>query len=159
MTDTVPATSASLVRDPRRALVAAAIVAGVLVVQLLISLAESLVYGSGGFLFSYTLPQLGLEVLPKAIGIFLVLWLWPAHSDDRLLIVLVKGLVAAAAGCALSIFVGFVYAVIVAGLRFADAGALPYAPFAGIVSSIVMLAPLVMLVVLAQRVIRRGARL
>lgn len=159
MSDTAPISSVSPVRDPRRALIAAAVVAAVLVVQLLISLVESLAYGSGGFFFSYTLPQLGLDVLPKAIGVFVALWACPVRSDERVLMVLVKALVAAAAGCVLAMLVGFVSAVIMFGLRFSDAGALPYAPFAGIVSSVVMLAPLVMLVVLAQWVIRRGARL
>ncbi len=108
MTDTAPATSISLVRDPRRALIAAAVVAAVLVVELLISLAESLAYGSGGYLFSYTLPQLGLDVLPKAVGIFLVLWIWPARSDDRMLMVLVKAFVAAAVGCVFAVLAGLV---------------------------------------------------
>lgn len=159
MTDTAPISSVSLVRDPRRALIAAAVVAAVLAGQLLISLGESLAFGSGGFLFSYTLPQVGLDVVPKAIGIFLVLWAWPARSDGRILMLLVKALAAAAAGCVLAVLVGFVSAVIGYGVRFSDADALPYAPFAGIVSSVVMLAPLVMLVLLAQCVIRRGARL
>jgi hypothetical protein len=162
MTETAPATPASVVaRDPRPALVAAAVVAVVLVIEMLVGFIESFAFGGGDnrYLLGIFVPQLLADALPKAVGIFLVLWLWPVRSDDRVLMVLVKALAAAAAGCVLAVLVGLVYALVVFGLRFAELGALPYSPFNGIVSSVVALAPLVMLVVLAQWVIRRGARL
>ncbi|GMA89501.1 hypothetical protein [Homoserinibacter gongjuensis] len=162
MTETAPVThSTSVDRDARSALLVALIVAAVLVLDLLVSFLESFAFGSGSrdFLLGIALPQLLVDIVPKAVGILVVLWLWPARVEDRVVMVLVKALVAAAAACVLAALVGFVYTVVVYGVRFSDAGALPYTPFAGIVSSVVMLAPLVMLVVLAQWVIRRGARL
>jgi hypothetical protein len=162
MTETAPATPPSVVeRDPRPALVVAAVVAVVLVIEMLVSFIESFAFGGGDnrYLLGVFVPQMLAGALPKAVGIFLVLWLWPARSDDRVLMVLVKALVAAAVGCVFAVLIGLAYSLIVFGLRFSDAGALPYNPFSGILSSVVALAPLVMLVVLAQSVIRRGARL
>lgn len=162
MTETAPATDTTVVdRDPRRALIAAAIVAGVLVLEVLVNFVESWALSSQSAVFvgGVLMPQLLVSILPKAIGVFLVLWLWASRSDERLMIVLVRALVAAGAGCVLAVVVGIIYAVITYGVRFAELGALPYSPFSGILSSVVALAPLVMLVVLAQLVIRRGARL
>jgi hypothetical protein len=162
MSEAAPATPTSVVeRDAQAALLVALVVGAVLTLGVLVNFVESFVFGGGndGYLQAVFLPQLLADTLPKAIGIFLVLWLWQARSDDRVVMVLVKALVAAAVGCVFAVLTGFVYGVIVFGVRFSDAGVLPYSPFAGIVSSVVMLAPLVMLVVLAQWVIRRGARL
>jgi hypothetical protein len=162
MTETTPTIpSATLERNPRPALVTAAAVAIVLVIEMFIGFVESFVFSGGndGRLLGVYLPQILAGALPKAVGIFLVLWIWPVRSDDRVLMVLVKALVAAAVGCVFAVLIGFVYGVIVFGLRFSDAGVLPYSPFAGIVSSVVALAPLVMLVALVQWVIGRGARL
>ncbi|MGN6274294.1 MAG: hypothetical protein ACTHMQ_14520 [Protaetiibacter sp.] len=162
MSETAPAAPSSVMeRDPRPALVAAAVVAAILFLELLVSFLESFAFGSqsGNFLSGILLPQLIVGVLPKAVGVFLLLWLWSPRADDRVVSVLLKALVAAAAGCVLAAVVGFVYTVIVYGVQFSDAGALPYTPFAGIVSAVVALAPVVMLVTLAQWVIARGARL
>jgi len=148
-------------RDPRGPLAVALVVAAVLVLGLLVGFLESFAFGAmaGDFLLAVALPQLLADIVPKALGVFLVLVLWPARTDDRVVAVLVKAFVAATAGCVLVAVVSFVYTVVAFGVPFADAGVLPYTPFAGIVSSIVALAPLVMLVLLAQWAIRRGARL
>jgi hypothetical protein len=162
MTETTPAAPASVVeRDPRPALVAAAVIAVVLAIEMLIGFVESFAFGGRGsdYLVGVLLPQVLAGVLPKAVGIFLVLWIWPVRSDDRVVMVLVKALVAAAVGCVFAVLIGLVYTLIVFGLRFSDAGVLPYTPFAGIVSSVLALAPLVMLVVLVQWALARGARL
>jgi len=160
MTETAPAApSTTKERSARPALITAAVVAVVLVIEMLVGLVESFAFRGDGNILGVYLSQFLAGVLPKAIGIFLVLWIWPVRSDDRVMLVLAKALVAAAVGCVFAVLVNIVYGVIVFGLRFSDAGALPYTPFAGILSSVVALAPLVMLVALAQWAIRRGARL
>lgn len=162
MSETAPAAPDTTVeRNPRPALVVAVVVAAVLVVELLVSFLESFAFGAqgGNFVSGILLPQLLIGVVPKAVGVFLLLWLWSPRADDRVVSVLLKALTAAAAGCVLAAIVGFVYTVIVYGVAFSDAGALPYTPFAGIVSAVVALAPVVMLVTLAQWVLARGARL
>jgi hypothetical protein len=162
MSETAPTAPGSVgQRDPRPALVVAGVVAAVLVLELIVSFLESYAFGSQSrdFVVGIALPQLLTGVLPKAAGVFLLLLVWPPRAADRMLAVLGKALTAAAVGCVLAAIVGLIFTVVVFGVRFADAGALPFTPFAGILSSVVMLAPLVMLVTLAQWAIARGARL
>lgn len=155
-----PAPAPSAVRDPRRALVAAGAVAAVLLLQLLASLLESVVRGSQDlYVGGYLVPQLFVNILPTAVGVFLLLWLWPVQAGERGLLVLAKGLLAALAGCVVATLVGLVYVAITYGLRFSELGALSYNPFDGFASSVLGLAPLVMLVVVVQWVLSRGARL
>ena len=161
MTKTAPADIEIGARDPRRALIAAALVAGVMALQLLVGFLESWVMSaqSSVFVSGVLVPQLLASILPKVVGVFLVLWIWPSRADDRVILVLARALVAAVVGCVLAVLVGIVYTVISFGVRFADLGTLPYAPLNGFVSAIVAFAPLVMLVTLAQWAIGRGARL
>lgn len=148
-------------REPRAALIAAAFVAAILLLESLVGFLESFAWSpqSAASTASVLVPQLFAATLPKAAGVFLVLWLWPERPGERLLLVLARALAAAFAGCLLAIVVGFVVSMIAWGIRFADAGVWSYNPLMGLVSATVGLAPLVMLVVLVQRLIRRGARL
>lgn len=161
MADTASTSSPALVRDPRRALIAAGVVAGVLLIEFLATYLESFAGGPQGpqYLVGIVVPAVFAGILPKAAGIFLVLWLWPARLDERILVLLARALVAALAGCVAAAIVSVVYTVVLSGLRFADYGAFGYNPFSGIVSATVGLAPVVMLVVLIQRLLARGARL
>jgi len=160
MAETAPTASMVLKRDPRRALIAAAVVAGTMLIEFVVAYLESFIAGGqgGSYVAGIVIPALFTDVLPKAAGVFLVLWLWPARAEERLLVLFLRAIVAALAGCVIAALARLGYMIIVAGLHFADYRALPYDPFSGLLSATVALAPLVMLVVLAQWAIRRGAR-
>lgn len=153
-------TTPTAVREPRTALIAAAFVAAILLIEALVGFLESFAWSPESALStaSVLVPQLLAATLPKAAGVFLVLWLWPERSGERLLLVVARAMVAAFAGCLLAIVVGLVFSMIAWGIRFVDAGMWSYNPFMGLVSATVALAPVVMLVMLLQRLIRRGAR-
>ncbi|AYF96959.1 hypothetical protein [Protaetiibacter intestinalis] len=151
-------------RDPRPALLAAAIVAGVALLQRLASLAQSLVWlGDQDYLVGVVLPFVNgvlVDVVAFSAGVFLLLWLLPARQGDRVLVVLGKGLAAAAAGVLLSTVVSFVVALVSTGIW--SLGDVRYYggfnPFASLVPELLASAPLVMLVVLALWVVRRVPR-
>ncbi|MCS0499159.1 hypothetical protein [Protaetiibacter mangrovi] len=163
MTETTTTPSAPVetaARDPRRALVVAALVAGVLLLEVVVGFLESWAFSSQNVLFTtgVLLPRLLVGILPQTLGVFLVLWAWPARPGERIRMVLARALVAAFAGCLASVLAGIVYQVVSYGVAFSDLGALPYAPFGGFVTSVVALAPVVMLAALLQWAIGRGAR-
>lgn len=146
-------------RRPRQALVAAAFVAGVLVLQELIGLVGRLGWLPGGperaipdtSLFYFAL-QLA-SVVTFSAGVFLLLWLVPTSWADRLPVTLAKGLLAAASGVVVSTVLGVLYTTLLAPGR----GLLAYL-FTGAADLVVQTidrAPLVMLVVLVQWVVLR----
>lgn len=157
----VATTTTTAARNPRAALVVAAVVAAIAVLEILLVLVDAVVQGAtdSGYYLVYAGNSLLFNVVPHALGVFLLLWLWPADAGARLLLVLARGLAAAFAGVVVSAIATFGYQIIASGLRLADYGALPISPFAGVWGATLALAPLVMLVVLAQWVIARGARL
>lgn len=155
---TAPARPA-YVRRPRQALVAAAIVAAVLLLQKLAGVFFWLPAAIGQGDQAASLWGVGFElvadVLPFAAGVFVVLWLVPVSTADRIAVVLVRALLATAGG-------------VVAALVLGAFGALLLMPGRGfgyllggiteVVASTLDRAPLVMLVVLVQWVIARESR-
>ncbi len=145
-------------RQPRNALIAAAVVAGVLVLQHLVGslswLPTSLGQGSAapsivGFVFEF------VGLIAFAAGVYVLLWLVPTSSADRLPIVLAKGLLATAGGVVASMIVGALGAL----LLFPPRGFLGFvSDLPGILASVLDRAPLVMLVVVVQWVILRDRR-
>lgn len=149
-------------RNPRQALVVAAIVAGVLLLQELIGLAgltgwipsgaEPTDAGSSLFYLWWQLAS----VVTFSAGVFLLLWLVPTSRADRLAVTLAKGLLAAASGVVVAWVLGTLYATLLLPgrglLAFLFSGA------ADVIGQTLGRAPLVMLVVLVQWVILRERR-
>jgi len=151
-------------RDPRPALLGAAIVACVILLQQIVGLLQSLSWiGDAGYVTEVVLPFLRgvlVDVLAFSAGVFLLFWLLPARTADRVALVLGKGLVAAAAGVVLSTVVGFLVLLVMSGIStFRD---LPYYsgynPFLDLFPQLLGRAPLVMLVALVLWVVRRVPR-
>lgn|GEM_PF-1861133 len=156
-----PASAAAAAeRHPRPALIAAGAVATVLLLQMLVGFIESWMFTgrAGAYLLTAFLPNVVFTIVPLAAGVFVVLFFWPVRSADGLPLVIAKAAVAAAAGWVLSAIVGAIWAVVVSGLRFADAGALSLSPFSGLLSGVLTVAPLVIAVVLVQWVIQWRVR-
>lgn len=145
-------------RQPRRALLVAAVATGVLVIQSLVSYAvwfpASLGQGdAGSSIFGFVFELVGL--LAFGGGVFLLLWLVPVSPADRIPMVLTKALLATAGGMAASMVVGAVGALLLFPVRgfWAFLGDLPT-----VIGSVLDRAPLVMLVVLIQWVVLRERR-
>ena len=134
-------------RHPRPALLAAAVVVGVLLVQSLLS------FASGPSVAGSVYGLLG--VLAFGAGVFLLLWLVPPSQTDRMPIVLAKGLLATAGGVVASLIVGALGALLLLPVRgfLAFLGDLP-----GALGSVLERGPLVMLVVLVQWLLVRDRR-
>lgn len=151
-------------RDPRRAAIAAAIVAAVMLLGLVLTQFQTLGWlRDVDYLRDVMLPFLRgifVDLLGFAGGVFLLLWLWPVRRDDRVLRVLAKGAAAAAAGVLLAIVLGLLVNFVAVGAP--SVGDLRYyswpAPFVNLLSMFVARAPLVMLVVLVQWVLDRAPR-
>lgn len=149
-------------RRPRQALVAAAVVAGVLLVQELVGLAGLSAWLPGGAQPADTgtsLVYFGWQIanlVTFSAGVFLLLWLVPTSSGDRLPVTLAKGLLAAASGVVVAWVLGTVSAVLMMPgrglLAFLFNGA------ADLVAQTIDRAPLVMLVVVVQWAILRERR-
>ena len=148
-------------RDPRSALLAAGLVAGVLILQRLVSLLQQLVLTStpssvGPALLGFAYGVF-VDALVFAVGVFVLLWLLPLRTVDRVLRVLGTGLAAAAAGTVLASIGGFVLTLGALGLL--TARDLPYyggpTPLVQLLPELLARAPLVMLVVLVLWVLRR----
>jgi len=146
-------------RRPRQALVAAALVAGVLLLQELIGLVGLTGWipggaepGDAGTSLVYFGWQLA-NVVTFSGGVFLLLWLVPTSWADRLPVTLAKGLLAAASGVVVSWVLGTLYATLLLPGR----GLLGYlfSGAADLVAQTIDRAPLVMLVVLVQWVVLR----
>ncbi|WP_166869403.1 hypothetical protein [Salinibacterium sp. ZJ70] len=161
VTDERETTTASAARDPLPAVIIAAAVFGWMIISHLVSLV-GWVPGSGADvgMMSHFGRQVMLESLPFAAGVFLVLWLLPVRSGDRLLLVLAKGLLAAAAGATLAAVAGLAFAGIQAGLGWLrDLQHLsPMRLPADIASVTFAAAPLVILAALLVHLVRRGER-
>ena len=157
-------TAAVATRDPRPALLAAAIVAGVILLQQLVNLTRSLGWiGDESYLTGVLLPFLNgllVDVVAFSAGVFLLLWLLPVRPHDRVTVVLAKGLAAAAAGVVVATVVGFVVMLISQGIwTLGDARYYSgYNPFLDLLPQLLVRAPLVMLVVLVLWVLRRVPR-
>jgi len=105
------------------------------------------------------LPAMLMTIVPRALGVFLLLWLFPVRHEDRLPFVVVKGLLAACAGVVLSTAVGIVAGMGQAGLgSLADLRFLPLPTLTSLLVAILQSAPLVMLAVLIQWIVTRPAR-
>jgi hypothetical protein len=147
-------TAPAKVRDPRSALLAGGIVAGVLLVQNLVAQFTGFFWGSAPNLALMFLLDVVSWIIPFGVGVFVALLLWPVRSRDRWVLVLLKGLVATLAGALAAIVGGLLVGVFIISRE-------PRAliDLVNLLPMLVARAPLVMLVVLVQWVTRRGARL
>lgn len=154
-----PTAPAKPARDPRSALIVAAVVAAVLLLQAVLQLLWLVVPGpstptdAGSALrgLVWDLPNL----LAFAAGVFLLLWLVPVARADRLPIVLMKGLLATAVGVGVALVIGAIFALLLLPGR--GFGAF-LSSISGFLGATLDRAPLVMLVVLALWVITRERR-
>lgn len=156
MTDSSTAAATST-RDPRPALIVAGVVLGVMLVRSLSAFLGWSGFGDIGFMSGFG-RQVALEMLPFAVGVFLLLWLLPVRATDRVVAVLGKGLAAAAAGALLAAVVGITAAGLMAGFGlFRDLQYVaPLGYVSSLLSSVLAHAPLVMLAVLVVHLVRRG---
>lgn len=147
------------VRKPRQALVAAAIVLAVLLLQTIVGIVFWLPAAIGQGDQVSSLWGFGLELfgglLPFAAGVFVVLWLVPVSTGDRLTVVLVRALLATAAGVVAALVVGSLGALLLMPGRGFES---MFGGLTDVVASTLDRAPLVMLVVLAQWVVLRERR-
>ena len=152
----------AVARDVRTPLIAAVIVAGYLVAQSLIGL-FGYVPGFQGIdgtfsMARYVLTDAILPHIAFAGGVFVLLLLWPVTQKDSVMVQLAKAAVATVAGAVVSSIVVFMMLAVTAGIwsladwRYLDA---PYI-FGGVLGTVIARAPLVMLVVVLQQLVRKG---
>lgn len=161
MTEDRETTTTTAARDPLLAVIAAAAVFGWMIVRGLVSLVGW--FPGAGVdvgMMSYFGREVMSESLPFAAGVFVVLWLLPVRFGDRLLLVLAKGLLAAAVGATFAAVTGLVLAGIQWGLGgLQDLQSLsPMGLPAGILSMTFGVGPLVILAAIVVHLVRRGER-
>lgn len=162
-TGQTPAVAAAPVRDARAALIAAAVVAGYRLLEILLGIVVWSPFGRFDSGYATVIgSQFVYQVLPFAAGVLLVLWLWPAAQGEGLGRLIARCAVASVAGATAASIMALVVAGVQAGLGLLrDLGSLggmfglPDAA-AQILPQALAGAPLVIAVVLVQRLLARG---